>query len=1016
MLLPSSTFSASMNNSAPCFSDLIDGTSVTSPSHASGCLTSDARPTNSNLDSESPFHNSCSNCFSYHCKSDDENFLRAMGEESDDYRRRVEWIWYCIYEAAPQANSSDREQIWRTLVESDDIWSIWEDGDELSLPVMPTLGMPSAEQPEHDVWNSITPIMSQKIDRHSKNRCSPKLIPSSSPASQNTSVQMRLAIVLWKTLLATRCVKYPHNPSSVNREIPSLIPQWWDMLPKLVKDNLVVDDPYFWHRFRTEQKRRGHTCIKNLPREEMWSAWITVQSLIGTPIPLDMPLDDENCPQCLTLQEQPFGRSEFVKPHVLALWLITRATCGWFGHLHSYPSNIWDGNCRIFSHHTSWYKDLNIRKSLFSQVTLHKVDEWLTDIWSNSNDESDSSEFRRHVGKSLNHIPQQLKKYLKWNENNLDPYWTETQVAISKISSSKSSVDSESNSTEPASWVSAVVLGTLANIYGLGPLAAQRFVETEEPCVQYLLEKAPLLSDTPASKKFHEALKRSGHTCWSEKSSGLNSSTNLYFSAYSLLLDTSDVPVVGCEERKCWTQCTACQAKSAFHDLSLVLDDELLGPLESLSDKDKDGRMKTLISNLNCLQYQKDDSTPLPLNGVDLTTLTKKLNSLSNLFQLLLDNGKDMNLFDPDEISLRDSPTNKDSYDSKIDPEYTQSSDHSTPGSSAQLPQPVSDHENDAPNFENLEAIWPSHSAFEKDSSPTDQDTSAILSTSTQGSSQIQHSISADQTTLVNPHPPSHTYALPPESTSDLQPLPPSQPPIMNQQPWVDYTIQSHSGIIGSADLLTMPHLTPQEIRNEQADIQESGDSTQRMQQIGVSPNASNIPNPSFININRSPLPVLEEKTFEKPFITETGMAHNTKPPRQPRVDRMRIEIKKRLISMLESKKIRITGGKLPWRNLFKILQEHECEFENWPVDTPKPSTQNGIEKAPQYEIKAIYKALFDKERPLRIRRIQIDGQSGGADQIIIPHPLSGKKRSRDDSEQGEVKERESNRRRLGMY
>ncbi|THU88763.1 hypothetical protein K435DRAFT_781911, partial [Dendrothele bispora CBS 962.96] len=252
-----------MNFSTPYFPGFpapIDGTHAAPPSHATGFHTSDARSTGSNLESYPAYRNSCPKCFSYHCKSDDENFLRAMEEgrddcqRRDDYRCRLEWIWYCICKAAPQADQSDCEQVWCTLVESDDIWSIWEDGDDLNLPVAP---VPQRYVPPYPGWsrrpqpgnfNFITPIISRKIDLHSKNRCSPKLTPSPSPVTQNTSVHLRLAIVLWKTLLATRRVKYPRNPSSVNCEIPSLIPKWWGMLPELVKANLGIDN-HSWDRF-----------------------------------------------------------------------------------------------------------------------------------------------------------------------------------------------------------------------------------------------------------------------------------------------------------------------------------------------------------------------------------------------------------------------------------------------------------------------------------------------------------------------------------------------------------------------------------------------------------------------------------------------------------------------------------------------------------------------------------------------------------------------------------------------
>ncbi|THU76268.1 hypothetical protein K435DRAFT_901035, partial [Dendrothele bispora CBS 962.96] len=678
-------------------------------------------------------------------------------------------------------------------------------------------------------------------------------------------------------------------------------------------------------------------------------------------------------------------------------------------------------------------KDLDLEKSLFSQATLHKVDEWLTDIWSISNDGYDNSALRKHVGKTLDHIPDWLEDHLESNEESLEPHWTETETAISKISSSKSSVGSESVSVEPASWVSAVVLFTLAKIYSLGPLTTQRFVGI----IQFigsggLLKEAPLLSNTPPSRRLHEALKKSGHTCWSERSCGPNSFTNLYFSAYSPLLGTSDVPVVGCEERNHRTQCAACHTKCAFYDLSLALDDELLGPLQSLTDKDKKGKVKRLIIKLNYTRYQKelDGYYPHPLKGDDLEMLTKKLSSLSNLLQYALDNGKEMGILDEyDAISLGYGPKNEypDDCDSESDPgEDTHSSSHSNPGNTAQPFQPVFTQEEDTLDLGYLESsIQGSNSIIEDNSSQAYDGNSVNLSTSTRELSQIQN-ISEGQTTLLHPpHPPSYPYTLP-EPAHFQHPIS-FQPPILNQQSWTDYTAQSHSGSTRSTrstDLLPMPHFPSQEIQNAQAGMQDSdsGDSTQHMQQINVS-NGLNNPNPSLININWSSPPVLRDQTFDNSFISETGTAHNTNrtypiyQATKTTTSRQDVyRVKKQLIFMLdllfgkESKKIQITGGKLPWRNLFKILQEHACEFENWPAGIPEPSTQNGIEKAPQGEIKAIYKALVDKECPLRIRRI--DGQLvGSADHIFISQdPLgsggSGTKRSRD--EQGsDIEERE---------
>ncbi|THU90270.1 hypothetical protein K435DRAFT_802139 [Dendrothele bispora CBS 962.96] len=862
-----------MNDSTPYspgLSPSTDGTHAAPLSHATGFHTSDARSTTSNLEFNLPPHDSCLNCFSYHCKSDDENFLRAMEEESDDCRRRLEWILYCIRKAAPGANRSKREQVWHTLVESDDdIWSIWENGDDSSLPTAPTPEV--RDDSEFEDWGVITPVISRKIERHSKNHCAPKLTPllPSPVLVQNTSAHMRLAIVLWKTLLATRRVKYPQNPSSVNCEIPSLIPKWWDMLPKPVKDNLVIDDRS-WDRFCMEQQRRGHTCTEDLPEMEMWSTWITVQACIGASIPLNISLDDENCPQCLESQ------------NILDL----------LDHPYPYPDNVWDSP-HIISHYSSWYEVLNLEESLFNQTTLCKVDEWLTDIWLSS-DQFDHSDLWKHVGKTLDHSPFRLQVYLHLNENSLEPHWTEIQTAISKISSAESSVDSELDSVGPASWISAVVLFTLAKVYGLGPLTAQRFMEI-------IKEDRYLLSGV-----------RRGII-----------GPNVLWGAFGY----SAIPVRQRKERKS----EKTNQQPCLNDFSLLL-----------------------------------------LNRVDLMTLTKKLSSLTNLFQFALDNGEGMNLFDSDdEVSL--------GYvinliDFKLLTKLQ---------STIQLAQPVYSHKDNTLNLEHLETVRSLHSVSKDDSFHAYHDNNSNLSATQTASQTLSQNVIEGQTTLSYPH-----YPL----SSTLFDITLHQAPIPNQS-GTDYP-QSHSRTIESTDLFAVADFNPQE-NGHGFPFQESRGSAQHIQQIGDLLHRSNYPPP--------PLALGGQKFGSIPFITETGTSHNTKPPKPPRVDKMRIEIKRQLILMLESKKIPVTRGKLPWRNLFKILQEHKCEFENWPAGTPEPSAQNGIEKALQKEIKSIYTALFDKDHPLRIRRI--DGQLGSADRIFISQdPLgsgSGNERSRDELEQG---------------
>ncbi|THU86095.1 hypothetical protein K435DRAFT_868631 [Dendrothele bispora CBS 962.96] len=988
------------------------------PSNANVFLTSDTRSTSSNLESNPPPHNSCPNCSSYHSKGDDEKFLQAMEEGRDAYRRRLEWIWYCICQAAPRADRPNREQVWSSLVESDDIWSIWEDGDDLNLPEAPIPQIPVGYSrrlgPEFGNLDFITPSISRKIDLHCKNRCTPKPTPSSSSMTQNTSVHMRLAIVLWKTILATRRVKYPRNPSSVNCEIPSLVPRWWDILPELVRVNLFIDDRSDWDRFCLEQRRRKHTCMEDLPDKKMWSTWITVQALTGTSVPLDIPLNDGNCPQCLKLRKQPFGRSEFVKPHVLALWGITEYICYLHDHPHAYPGNIWDSPC-IFSHYPSSSKVLDLRKSLFNLETLHKVDEWLTYIWSSSDDSDDefyTSDLRKHVGKTLDYIPSWLKVDLNCNENDLKPHWTETQVAISKISSSESSVGSKSNSVEPASWVSAVVLYALAEFYGLGPLTAQHFVYIiEDTCVTDLPEKAPLVSNTPPFKKFHEALRRSGHTCWSEKSCGPNLLTNLYFSAYSLLLDTSCVPVVGCEERYHWTKCTACHAKCAFHDLSLVLDEELLGPLQSLSDKDKKGRVKRLIGKLNYARYQNQHYRP-PLNHSDLMMIIEKLGSLSNLFQYALYNGQHMGLLDVyGKTSLGFSPNIDYSYDCDSESNFGETlggPSHSTILFVENPVQPPLYSEMETQNLD-LSTISVSDSSVQSHQPVLPTNTSyeypSLNALGSQEHSQAQNTVYAmDQTPYPDPlplpfHHDSHEGLPLPDSMTHSVPIPLDPQlysPLQDQSPPVQLLNDHHHNIF----------LRSPEIPGRRT-LENSMDS---------------IPNNSTLNprepentnlFQQPPFGLHSGGTHTSGFILETGKGHAPKAPNGLRVDEMRVKIKEQFLSMLKSHNID-TGDKLPWRNLFKTLEERKCQFENWPEGTPRPHTQNGIEKAPQKEIKRIYKALCDKEHPLRICRI--DGRSGGVNLRFIlqdpPRSGSGTKQSRYE-QPGEIEERESSRRRM---
>ncbi|THU88542.1 hypothetical protein K435DRAFT_803445 [Dendrothele bispora CBS 962.96] len=141
------------------------------------------------------------------------------------------------------------------------------------------------------------------------------------------------------------------------------------------------------------------------------------------------------------------------------------------------------------------------------------------------------------------------------------------------------------------------------------------------------------------------------------------------------------------------------------------------------------------------------------------------------------------------------------------------------------------------------------------------------------------------------------------------------------------------------------------------------------------------IPNSRYYRdlLQQPPFSVESGGTYTSAFVVDTGQSNTSK------ISLTDSSFNKNLLLPTESYNTD-TGDKLPWRNLFEILRERKCQFENWLEDTPQPHTQNGIEKAPQREIKAVYKALLDRERPSRICRI--DGSSGGADlRFILQDP-----------------------------
>jgi hypothetical protein len=197
----------------------------------------------SNVRSTPPDHNHpavCKNCSSYRCMGADRQFVTAVDNDfadGTDHQRRFEWLWSCIEKAAPEEWRLRRlGYMWGRLIGSDDIWMMWKDDDH--LPVAPETRELSAYY--DDLWKSASAIISGRLESHYEGHCGFKtvLFNTDSNTLASETFEMRFVAILWKALLACKQMKYQLSPSSVNREIPSLVPKWWDIIPESLKEDL----------------------------------------------------------------------------------------------------------------------------------------------------------------------------------------------------------------------------------------------------------------------------------------------------------------------------------------------------------------------------------------------------------------------------------------------------------------------------------------------------------------------------------------------------------------------------------------------------------------------------------------------------------------------------------------------------------------------------------------------------------------------------------------------------------
>ncbi|KAF5336797.1 hypothetical protein D9758_015837 [Tetrapyrgos nigripes] len=593
----------------------------------------------------------CENCDSYRCMADDKTLLTRMKASTDAdnihniAKTRLLWLWHCVEEAFPQGYGRQVE-MWQSLLDMDDIWLMWDNGDELRVPEPNTY---LSSYRAKSFRNSAVSSISRRLERHFSGQCGLDVSATSSEGAYH-QFEIRFALILWKSLFACRRTKFKLRPSSIGHEIPSLVSKWWTMLPEDVKDELVSFSDLrsgIWGDFCATLKQRGHTCYKDLPDESMWKVWIT----IGNPLrAIPWPFHLVNCAGCLKIQSQPSGLTFKLKPHLIALFCIPSVAREYFYYMgeNTAPtsSKFWTDRWIDSDKRDGSRTKIKLLPNLLSQTSLREMDKWLSNLPS-------VDIGRKHTLGSFipkeDWIPSYWVNLLQVNEDGLSVHWTETEAAVEAATGIACSRYSPAPFTEeevaegsttgwssdPASWLCAVALLSIVKSVGFGPRAAQILKDTlRNRWFGVSLEQAPALRKSEATRAFQNSLEKSGHTCWTDlEALGENSIPDLYASAYSMLTGNSQVPVVGCDQMdpdldrhmypRLDSKCRTCRIQDGLHDLSNALDNP-----KSTFGLSIDA--KRMISGMNHDRYQTDRC---PLTQKNLLEFSQTLIETGNALQ-----------------------------------------------------------------------------------------------------------------------------------------------------------------------------------------------------------------------------------------------------------------------------------------------------------------------------------------------------------------------------------------------
>ncbi|KAK7438921.1 hypothetical protein VKT23_009424 [Stygiomarasmius scandens] len=540
---------------------------------------------------------STNNFSMYHCKHDDEMLLLTLqkGEldQHNSSRHRLEWLWHLVRAAVPGSYLSESRWLWQSLVRSDDVWLLWSDGDEKAIPRVSTardLSLP-------DDLDVVADILRSRIDsppwtHHSLN---------SAPLDKlGLPHGARLSVVLWAALLTLNRLKRGSNPFTLDYDIPRLVEKWWDVLPSSVRKQVtVLSTDASWETF-CEMKQ---ICYLHCP--SMWRCWFTIQNYVRVPSSLCFELpsateqfradSDSSCLYCSKSlwNQKPYIRPMYlygaIKPHIIALFCIQKIVqrfhphCDW--NMTIVASSVNDKGIEVNSAH-----------KLLNYTVLSQIDRWILDFFRTRHVPSQRDKFRLLLP-DTEWIPDVWLDILE-EEDNLEIHLIETQQAINnRYTAFPTAIASPpSDSCDGPSWICAVVLFLTAKYTGFGPAAARTFEEIIENDFSALFKTFPEPAGTDTTDIFLRCLKNSGHTCFND------STARLYSSAYLLLVESPDVPVVGYGQRVGYQgpisvlkKCSVCECVDAIHQLGHFVDQNM-GVVLGASSRDSD--METLSSRV----------------------------------------------------------------------------------------------------------------------------------------------------------------------------------------------------------------------------------------------------------------------------------------------------------------------------------------------------------------------------------------------------------------------------------